>query len=240
MELTEIYKEKFANSSLKLSFEVYPPTNNDISALYEELRVLKRFEPVLISLKQSSNSGVNRFSLEDIKSIRDLEFEVIPRISCVNCIENELEKYITGIENLGIENILVEFGAIPDYIKKDELDFCSCIDLIKYIKDKTILSVGISSSVENLNLSTLKKEIEFGADVIFTTPFDDNRKFYSFMEKIRKHNINIPIIAGIQANSDTDKCIAECKDLIEYGVSGLHLYTGNKSDKIIQILENIL
>ena len=240
MELSEIYQEKFGNNSLKISFEIYPPANNDISSLYEELRILKRFEPALISLAQSSKGGVYRFSYEDMKSIRDLEFEIVPQISCINCIKNEIEKQITNIENLGIENIIVKMGEIPDYIKKEELDFCSCHKLIEYLKAKTTLSVGLISSVEDFDFNNIKKEIETGADAIFTTPFKNNNKFYSYINNLRKQNINIPIIAGISTDMNMEECIKKCKDLIEFGISGLHLYTNNRSNKIVKILENIL
>ena len=243
MELSEIYQERFANDSLKISFEIYPPVNNDISTLYEELRMLKRFEPVAIILTQTSRNGVNRFSVADIKSIRDLEFEIIPQISCVNCIQNELEKQITNIENLGIESVMVKLGKIPDYLKNEELDFNECNELITYLKDKTTLSIGTYSETNDNSIAAInrtQKEIESGAVAIFTTPFKSNGQFYTFTKNLRKHNIKVPIIAGVSTDIETEECIRKCKDLIEFGTSGLHFYTNSNTEKIIQILENIL
>ena len=52
MELSEIYSNSYniGGNKPKISFEVFPPKNGDISKLFEELRILKRYNPVLVSL----------------------------------------------------------------------------------------------------------------------------------------------------------------------------------------------
>ena len=109
MELSEIYQKKrygvVGNFSPKISFEIFPPNNSDISVLFEELRILKKYNPVLVSLTYGASGGLNRFSYEDLKSIRDLEFNLMPHFTCVSMLKDEIEKYIVAVENLGIDNI---------------------------------------------------------------------------------------------------------------------------------------
>ncbi len=45
----------------------------------------------------------------------------------------------------------------------------------------------------------LKKKIEAGAEYAVTQMFYDNRKYFEFVERVRKEGINVPIIPGIQA-----------------------------------------
>ena len=206
MELAEIYSKNAGNNiSPKVSFEIFPPKNSDISTLFDELRVMKRLNPVLISLTYGANCGANRFSYEDLKSIRDLEFNLMPHFTCVSALKDEIQNHITRIENLGIENILALRGDIPDYIDECELDFCHACDLVDFIKEKTILSVGIAGYPEgHIECADLKQDLEFlklkvekGASAIFTQMFFDNDKFYKYVENVRACGIEIPIIAGI-------------------------------------------
>lgn len=209
MELSELYQERNFGSNAyynpKVSFEIFPPKGNDISSLYEELRILKRFEPVLISLTYGANGAANRFSIDDMKSIRDLEFNLMPHFTCVSSLKDEVERHIVAVENLGIENILALRGDIPDYIERDELDFKYANELVEFIKEKTTLSIGVAGypeshpESENIqqDIKNLKRKIEAGGSAVFTQLFFDNDKYYKYIENVRKFGIDVPVIPGI-------------------------------------------
>ena len=209
MELSEIYqKERYGvlgDFSPKISFEIFPPKNGDISSLFEELRILKRYNPVLVSLTYGASGGLNRFSYEDLKSIRDLEFNLMPHFTCVSMLKDEIEKHIVAVENLGIENILALRGDIPDYINPEELDFFHANELVEFIQAKTTLSIGVAGypegHIESKNLKDdikyLKKKVEKGASAIFTQLFFENDKLYRYIESIKNAGVNCPVIAGI-------------------------------------------
>ena len=229
MELSEIYQESVLGSvtdfSPKISFEIFPPKGNDISSLYEELRVLKRFEPVLISLTYGANGAANRFSIDDMKSIRDLEFNLMPHFTCVSSLKDEVEQHIVSVENLGIENILALRGDIPDYIKRDELDFKYANELVEFIREKTTLSIGVAGYPETHpespnpqeDIKNLKRKIDAGASAIFTQLFFDNDKYYKYVEAVRKAGIESPVIPGImpiRSLSQVEKMISMTKVVI--------------------------
>lgn len=207
MELSEIYADNYSTKQQKVNFslEIFPPANGDISKLFEELRVLKKYNPCLVSLTFGAGGGLNRFSSADLKSMRDLELNLMPHFTCVSMLKQEIEQYIRMIENLGLENILALRGDIPDYIKIQDLDFKHANELVEFIHEKTTLSIGVagypqghpeSSSIEE-DLINLKKKTEAGASAIFTQMFFDNNLFYDYIEKVQNIGINLPVIAGI-------------------------------------------
>jgi len=209
MELSEIYSNSYIigknNSSPKISFEVFPPKNGDISKLFEELRILKKYNPALVSLTYGASGGLNRFTFEDLKSLRDLDLTLMPHFTCVSMLKSEIENYIISVENLGIENILALRGDIPDYIKADELDFKHANELVEFIMSKTTLSIAVAGypegHIESKSLKEdiyyLKMKIDAGASAIFTQLFYDNDKFYRYADSVRSAGINLPIVAGI-------------------------------------------
>lgn len=209
MELSEIYQNRefgpVKDFCPKVSFEIFPPKNGDISNLFEELRILKKYNPVLVSMTYGASGGLSRFTFEDIKSIRDLEFNLMPHFTCVSMLKNEIEKHITSIENLGIENILALRGDIPEYINSQELDFSHANELVEFIQAKTTLSIGVAGypegHIESKNfhedIKYLKKKIEAGGCAIFTQMFFDNDKLYKYIDSVRNTGMDCPIIAGI-------------------------------------------
>lgn len=209
MELSEIYQNErygvVGDFSPKISFEIFPPKSGDISELFEQLRILKKYNPVLVSLTYGASGGLNRFSYEDLRSIRDLEFNLMPHFTCVSMLKDEIEKHIVSVENLGIENILALRGDIPEYINSDELDFSHANELVEFIQAKTTLSIGVAGypegHIESKNLKNdikyLKKKVEAGASAVFTQLFFENDKLYHYIENVRNEGINCPIVAGI-------------------------------------------
>ena len=206
MELSEIYQQHQApNSKLKVSFEIYPPKDGDISKLFDELRILKRYNPAIVSLTYGANGGTRNFSIELLRLILDLEMSAMPHFTCVCSSKEIIEHYITQIENMGIENILALRGDVPADAEVCNFDFKHANELVEYIKDKTTLSIGVAGYPEGHiescsmkdDIDYLKRKVDAGASAIFTQLFFENEKFFKYVELVRKAGINLPIIPGI-------------------------------------------
>ena len=283
MELSEIYQnqEVYNPKKVNVSFEIFPPKDGDISMLFDELRILKKYSPTLVSLTYGANGGTRSFSIDILRMILDLEMNAMPHFTCVCSSKEIIEHYIIQIENMGIENILALRGDIPEDVNVCNFDFKYANELVKYIKDRTTLSIGVAGYPEghiecdNLqnDIDYLKRKVDAGASAIFTQLFFENDKFFRYVERVRNAGIDLPIIPGIMpirsvkqiqnmtsmARIEIPKTLADiienhpdyikdfgidfisrqCKDLIKFGVNGLHFFTLNHSDLTSQILDNI-
>lgn len=209
MDLREIYLKKTDEicglSCPPVSFEVFPPKNEDITGLFEELRILKRYNPALVSLTYGASGTSSRFSPDILKSIIDLELNLMPHFTCVCSGRDEIEDYIRTIENLGMENILALRGDIPQGVNPCTLDFEHANELVDFIHQKTTLSIGVAGYPEchieaksiQEDIENLKRKVEAGASAIFTQLFFDNDKFCKYVELVRGAGIEVPIVAGI-------------------------------------------
>lgn len=212
MELKEIYRVDAPNSignlhwgCPRISFEVFPPKDGNISDLFDEVRVLKKYNPALISLTYGANGGTRSLSLELLKMFMDLELNVMPHYTCVGSSRGDIEKYIMSIENMGIENIFALRGDRIDNESFIKPAFTYANELVDFIKNKTGLSIGVAGYPEghiecdNLHkdIENLKRKVDAGADVIFTQLFYNNNKFFKYLELVRKAGITIPVIPGI-------------------------------------------
>jgi len=209
MELKEIYDVRNYQKGLfrqpKISFEVFPPKDGDISKLFEQVRILKKYKPALISITYGANGGNRDLSFELIKSFLDLELNVMPHFTCVCADFAGVETHLRAVENLGIENILALRGDIPQGVKVCDFDFKYANELVDFIYQKTTLSIAVAGypegHIESVSLKddieNLKRKVDAGASAIYTQLFFDNEKFYNYVDLVRKAGINLPVIPGI-------------------------------------------
>lgn len=212
MKLKEIYdkkdiRRKGVSDSGKpvISFEIFPPKGGEeqYPALFVELEKLKKYEPALVSLTWGAG-GNNNNSFDLIKMVNE-RFNVMPHFTCICNSFKNVEEHITDIENLGIDNILALRGDEPQDIKVCHTDFRFANELVRFIKSKSNLSVGVAGYPEghietpdlSKDIENLRKKVDEGAEAIYTQLFFDNEKFFSYVELVRDAGIKIPIIPGI-------------------------------------------
>lgn len=198
MRLNEIYN----NNEIAISFEVFP--EEDTSRVYGVLNDLKKYNPKLVSLTYGAGGKNKEFSTEIVENLKN-EFNLMPHFTCICSSKDSVEKDIQSIQNSGIKNILALRGDEPENNSVCYLDFKHANDLVKFIKEKTDLSIGVAGypegHIESPDLDTdlkyLKQKVLSGGDVIYTQLFFDSSKFYRYVEKVRNIGIDCPIIPGI-------------------------------------------
>lgn len=206
MKFPEIYRGKKPVFSL----EIFPPKNSDgEKELFETLDILNSFCPAFISITYGAGGKTREKTLSlALKIMNRYEVDVVPHYTCVNSSRDEIAEYLQEIEDAGIENILALRGDPPigeKEFKKPENGFQYANELVKFIKRRTSLSIGVAGYPEGhkeslskeIDLKNLKKKIDAGADVVITQLFYNNSYFTDFINRARNIGIKIPIIPGI-------------------------------------------
>jgi methylenetetrahydrofolate reductase (NADPH) len=207
MTLKEIYYKK---NKIVISFEIFPPKNDEdgtkLEKLLNHLRILKKYNPALVSLTYGAGGTTQDASLNIIKKIKNkLDLTVMPHFTCVGSSAAHVENYLNEIKSLGIENILALRGDIPEGILRESFDFHYANELVSFIKLKTQFSIAVAGYPEghiecsdlDTDLKHLKLKIDAGANVIYTQMFFDNEKYFKFIDSIQKQGIETPVIPGI-------------------------------------------
>lgn len=206
MRLRDIYNTN-DSGSLPVSFEVFPPKGGEeqYPALYEELKILKKYNPALVSLTWGAG-GNNNNSMELVRALRhDLDLNVMAHFTCICNSRENVENHIKDIETLGIENILALRGDEPKDLTVCSMDFRYANELVEFIKSKTDLSIGVAGYPEGhieapdlqTDIKNLRRKVDAGAEVIYTQLFFDNEKFSSYIDRVCAAGINLPVIPGI-------------------------------------------
>ena len=198
MNLQEIYNS--THSKPIISFEVFPPKNGN-EQLLNELSILEKFNPAMISV--TSSSSVSNPQQNEIVTLlhEKFLFNVMPHITCVRNNQQDIKTYLNNLQYA--KCILALRGDIPENGICHDFKYAN--ELVKFIKKQSNISVAVAGypegHIESPSLETdienLKKKIDAGADVIFTQLFFDPDVFFRYVEKVRAAGIETPIIPGI-------------------------------------------
>ncbi len=149
---------------------------------------------------------------------------VVPHLICGGFTREETEDVLIDLNFLGMNNLLVLRGDPQKgqrFFIAEENGHDHTLGLIQQIMNlnegiyldegiqnatKTNFSVGTAGYPEkhyespnmDMDLSFLKAKVEAGAEYIVTQMFFDNRKFFHFIDQVRQHGIEVPVVPGIK------------------------------------------
>ena len=199
------FDPKYINITTHRSEYVYKDLGNGI---FQRNRLRRRPGTVAVAAAIQNKYGIT----------------VVPHILCSGFTREETEYVLLDLQFLGITDLLVLRG---DKAKHESVftpepnGYSHAIELEEQINNfnkgifvdgsemkitNTPFSYGVACYPEKHeeapNLSTdiywLKQKMEAGAEYAVTQLFYDNRKYFDFVERVRKEGITIPIIPGIK------------------------------------------
>lgn len=203
MKVSDIYK----NKGRSLSFEIFPPKKDaQLSNIDETLDVLCELKPDFISVTFGAGGSCNcNKTIELAKKIKDkYRVEPVVHLTCLHYDRKEIDEFARVLTDAGIENILALRGDVREGImKKDNFAYAS--DMVSYLKenyDFCVLGACYPEMhPESLSMVDeirhLKTKVNSGTEILLSQLFFDNSLFYSFKERCRIADIDIPLIPGI-------------------------------------------
>lgn len=204
MKIKKLFDEKTV-----LSVEVFPPKlNGDLKKIYSMIDKISVVNPDYISVTYGAG-GTSKDNTIDIASNikRKYNIEALAHLTCIGSSKDEVDMTLKKLKDNKIENILALRGDYPketNNIRFNDFNYAS--QLIEYIKkDFDGFSIGAAAYPEGhveiddkiLDLKNLKKKCDIGSDFLVSQLFFDNDIFYSFIEKLKLLDVDIPISAGI-------------------------------------------
>jgi methylenetetrahydrofolate reductase (NADPH) len=203
-------KKLFENKKIVLSFEIFPPKKNyPIDTIYKTIEELSELSPDYISVTYgASGTSESHRTLEIASLIKNkYNIESLAHLTCINSSKDKIFNLLEELKNNNVENILALRGDLPIENKNFPMphQYKYAVDLIKHIKSFGHFSIGAAcypeGHIESKNIDNeiiyLKEKIDVGTDYLISQLFFENEHFYSFINKLEKNNIKIPVQAGI-------------------------------------------
>jgi len=206
MKISDILKQ----NEKGVSFEFFPPkTSISKEALITTVRILKKYNPLYVSMTCGATGAIQSNTQEAVKLLlKEKDLVVMPHLTCIDLRTDSLKSLLDKYKTEGIDNIMALRGDPPqDKIDFDfhKQDFFCARDLVKKIQEYADFCVGVAVYPEgHVETTSLEQDLEYakqkmdsGADFAVTQMFFDNSHYFSLCDRLRKKQINVPVLPGI-------------------------------------------
>ncbi len=190
------------------SFEVFPPkTKKGLDDLNQARQELCQLRPKYFSVTFGAGGSLQQKSLNMVRQFVTDGIAATPHISCVNMTHQRLQDLLYEYKQLGIKQLLVIQGDLPNNDTQIEIEFNYASELIAAIRKMTgdYFHIIVAAYPEfhpratspAMDIENFKRKIEAGANSAITQFFFNSDAYFRFIEACDKSCIRIPIIPGI-------------------------------------------
>lgn len=194
------------------SFELFPPkTEKGHENLLLTINELSSLKPDFFSCTYGAGGGSREKTFDIVQHIQQKHnIPAMAHLTCVLNTKNDIKNILNDAKSRNIQNILALRGDAP----QDNPNWQPSADNFKYsselcffIKEnfKDQFSIGVAGFPEghilcpdrDKDAQFLKTKIDNGADFVITQLFFDNQDYFDYVARLRKLDVNSPIIPGI-------------------------------------------
>lgn len=194
-------------SDPQLSFEFFPPKNDDMVATFVRARDrLARLKPEYMSVTFGAGGSTRSRTRQTVVNIqRETEVPAAPHISCMSEDIDSIRELLDAYRDAGIKRLVALRGDRPSGGGSGVMDYA--VDLVRFIRqhygDQFFLEVACypehhpESRSPSSDLEHFKAKVDAGADSAITQYFFNPDSYFRFVDEARRRGIEIPIVPGI-------------------------------------------
>lgn len=193
---------------MNISYELFPARDKSKGKeLIEVINKLDKTKPNFYSMTFGASGSSQEATIDTIVDIKNnTNVEVAPHLTCIGSNKDRIIKMLNKYKKLGINRIVLLRGDFKDFTKDVE-DFKYCNELVEFVKEKynDEFKIYVAAYPEkhpeantiDIDIKNFIKKVKSGANIAITQYFYNNDAYFSFVDEVLKHSIDIPIIPGI-------------------------------------------
>jgi methylenetetrahydrofolate reductase (NADPH) len=196
---------------VRVSFEFFPPKNPEMEdKLWQTISRLEPLNPDFVSVTYGAGGSTREPTLRTVKRILDnTSLKAAAHLTGVNASKAEVGEVVREMHSNGVERLVVlrgdpQQGVGAKYTPHPD-GYNSTAEMISGLKDIANFDISVSAYPEKhpesrdfaTDIDILKRKVDAGADRAITQFFFDNDLYESYVEKVRRAGIYIPILPGI-------------------------------------------
>jgi methylenetetrahydrofolate reductase (NADPH) len=193
-----------------VSFEFFPPKTDAQAALLDgTVDRLSRFRPSYVSVTYGAGGTSQERSLGTVRRMLARGLATAAHVTCVGASRESLATTISWFRDIGVSRYVALRGDPPGGLSEPyaahPAGYRDTAELVGALKRAGAVEVSVSAYPERhpqspdweTEIACLKRKVDEGADRAITQFFFDNDHFESYLERVRRAGIAIPIVPGI-------------------------------------------
>ena len=193
-----------------ISFEFFPPkTDAGFRSLFRTIEELKELAPGFVSVTMGAGGSTRSKTVDLVIRIQqEIGLVTMAHLPCVGFEKSEIGEILDNLEQGDVTSVLALRGDAPQDdgdFRPPEEGFAHASDLTAHIERRGGFCIGGACYPEvhpeapsaEVDLENLARKVRAGARFLVSQLFFDNRKYFDFLERVRRANIEVPIVPGI-------------------------------------------
>ena len=213
------WSSKIAAGEMVSSVELLPPSSVLPHKILERSQILKDAGVDAINIPDGPRASARMSAILTAVMIEQkVGIETVLHYTCRDRNLLGMQSDMMGAHAIGLRNMLLvtgdppKLGNYPDATGVFDIDAIGLTNMVNHLNggvdlggrpigEPTAMSIGVGVNPVHRDfeyeMKRFKYKVEAGAEWAITQPVFDLKALYKFLEYIEKHNIKIPIIAGI-------------------------------------------
>ena len=170
---------------------------------------LAPLRPDFVSVTYGAGGSSQARSCGAVRSVARTGLATAAHLTCAGASRDEVDAVITEFRAMGIRRFVALRGDPEDGVGKPYRPhpggYRDTAHLVRALKDAGADDVSVSAYPERhphsadweVEIDVLKRKVDAGADRAITQFFFDNDLFESYVERVRRAGISIPVVPGI-------------------------------------------
>ncbi len=209
------------SNKVTISCELFPPKEgSQLIKAHQVVNEMAMLKPSFMSVTYGASGGTSEHTVNIAHEIQNVNhITALAHLTCASSTKDKVHGVLTELLSNNIQNVLALRGDIPDnadFPLPNQYHYaCELIEDIKTFGDFCIGGACYpeghpeATSLEQ-DILNLKNKVDAGCDFITTQMFFDNNILYSFMYKILKKGIDVPVVAGIMPVTNSNQINRIC------------------------------
>ena len=207
-------------NKVTVSCEMFPPKpGKPLENTQQVVHEIAAYKPSFMSVTYGAGGSNSKNTLSIAEEVQKSGVTALAHLTCVGQDEENLRASINAFKASGIENILALRGDIPEGDTAPQT-FPHASDLINAIRSEGAdFCIGGACYPEghpesynsDADIDGVRRKVESGCEFLTTQMFFDNNILYNYMFKLLRHDIRVPVIAGIMPVTNAKQIIRICQ-----------------------------
>ncbi len=206
-----ISQRPMSEANIRASFEFFPPSSPKMEEnLWRSVEKLAPLGPSFVSVTYGAGGSTRERTHATIsRLIKETDLTVAAHLTCVGATREEVDEVVREYHEAGVRHFVALRGDAPEgtgYAFSAHSDgYQNGAELVAGLKAFSDFEITVSAYPEKhpdssdfaIDIELLKRKVDNGATRAITQFFFDNDLYESYVERVRKAGIYIPIVPGI-------------------------------------------